>query len=203
MRVTVARNDEIVEGQVAENAGVVVRPRGEGDSRFAVFMRASDAVAAACAIQRALHAETWPVPEPFNIRLALHTGEADVREGDYYGSAINRCARLRDAAHGGQVILSAVTASLARERLPTGATLRSLGRHRLRDLPEPDEIFQLIQPELPAEFPPLRSLSASPHNLPVQMTSFVGREQDLADLRQTNAGQRRAIADTHRCRRNR
>src|SRR5437016_3113578 len=95
MRVTLARHDALVEALVAEHAGVVVRPRGEGDSRFAVFTRASEAVAAASAIQRALHAETWPVPEPFNIRLALHTGEADVREGDYYGSAINRCARLR------------------------------------------------------------------------------------------------------------
>jgi len=183
MRVTLARHDELIEGLVAENAGVVVRPRGEGDSRFAVFMRASDAVAAACAIQGALHAETWPLPEPFNIRLALHTGEADMREGDYYGTSINRCARLRDVAHGGQAILSSVVASLARERLPAGASLRSLGRHRLRDLPEPDELFQIIHPDLPADFPPLRSLSASPHNLPVQMTSFVGREQDLGDLR--------------------
>jgi predicted ATPase/class 3 adenylate cyclase len=184
MRVTLARHDEIVEGLVAENLGVVVRPRGEGDSRFAVFTRASDAVAAACAILRALHAETWVLPEPLGVRVAVHTGEADLRDGDYYGTTINRCARLRDAASGGQAILSSVVASLARERLPAGATLRSLGRHRLRDLPEPDEVFQLIHPDIPADFPPLRTLSASPHNLPVQMTSFVGREQDLADLRE-------------------
>jgi predicted ATPase/class 3 adenylate cyclase/Tfp pilus assembly protein PilF len=184
MRQSLARHDALIESLVAEHAGVVVRPRGEGDSRFGVFPRASDAVAAACAIQRALHAETWPLPEPLRVRLALHTGEADLREGDYYGSAINRCARLRDVANGGQAILSSVTASLARERLPADAVLRSLGRHRLKDLPEADEVFQLVHPELPADFAPLRSLSAAPHNLPIQLTSFVGREQDLDDLRQ-------------------
>jgi predicted ATPase/class 3 adenylate cyclase/Tfp pilus assembly protein PilF len=184
MRQALARHDALVESLVAQHAGVVVRPRGEGDSRFGVFPRASDAVAAACAIQRALHAETWSLPEPLRVRLALHTGEADLRAGDYYGSAINRCARLRDVANGGQAILSSVTASLARERLPAGASLRSLGRHRLKDLPEADEVFQLVHPELPADFPPLRSLSAAPHNLPIQLTSFVGREQDLDDLRE-------------------
>jgi predicted ATPase/class 3 adenylate cyclase len=188
MRTTLARHDALIEGLVAENTGVVVRPRGEGDSRFAVFARASDAVAAACAIQRALHAETFVLPEPLGVRIALHTGEADMRDSDYYGSAINRCARLRDAASGGQTILSSVTASLARERLPAGASLRSLGRHRLRDLPEPEEVFQLVHPDLPTDFPPLRTLSASPHNLPVQLTSFVGRGQDLAYLRQLLLG---------------
>ncbi|HLZ29409.1 MAG TPA: tetratricopeptide repeat protein [Chloroflexota bacterium] len=184
MRATCARHDELIEALVGEHAGVLVRPRGEGDSRFAVFARATEAVAAGCAIQRALHAEAWPLPEPLGVRLALHTGEADLRDGDYYGTAPNRCARLRDAAHGGQAVLSSVTASLARERLPVGASLRSLGRHRLKDLPEPDEIFQVLHPELPAEFPPLRTLSSSPHNLPAQMTSFVGRGPELVDLRQ-------------------
>ena len=184
MRHACARHDELVEGLVAEHAGVLVRPRGEGDSRFAVFARATEAVRAACAIQRALHGEPWPLPEPLAVRVALHTGEADLRDGDYYGSAVNRCARLRDAAHGGQVVMSGVTASLARERLPVGAGLRSLGRHKLRDLHEPDEIFQVVHADLPADFPPLRSLSSSPHNLPVQMTSFVGRERELLELRQ-------------------
>src|SRR5229473_7468478 len=183
MRLSLTRHDELFESLVTNLGGVVVRPRGEGDSRFAVFPRASDAVAAAYAVQTAFFREPWQVPEPLRVRIAVHTGEADLRDGDYYGTAVNRCARLRDAAHGGQAILSSVVASLARERLPAGATLRSLGRHRLRDLPEPDEVFQLIHPDLPADFPPLRSLSTSPHNLPVQMTSFVGREQDLADLR--------------------
>jgi predicted ATPase/class 3 adenylate cyclase len=178
-----ARHDELIEGLAARHDGVVVRPRGEGDSRFAVFARASDAVAAACAIQRALGAEPWPLPEPLRVRIALHTGEADLRDGDYYGSAVNRCARLRAAAHGGQTLLSGVTASLTRERMPAGAALRSLGAHQLRDVPDPEQVYQLVHPELPVQFPALRTLSALPHNLPVQLTSFVGREREIADAR--------------------
>jgi predicted ATPase/class 3 adenylate cyclase/Tfp pilus assembly protein PilF len=184
MRGAAVRHDELIETRVAEHGGAVVRPRGEGDSRFVVFSRASDAVAAACEIQRALRAEAWALPEPMEVRIGVHTGEADLRDGDYYGSTINRCARLRDAAHGGQILLSGVTASLAHEHLPAGVSLRSLGRHRFRDLHEPAEVFQLLHPDLPAEFPPIRSLSAAPHNLPVQLTSFVGREQELRELHQ-------------------
>ena len=184
MRLSTVRHDELIEAIVAEHSGILVRPRGEGDSRFAVFRRASDGVAAACGVQRALRAEAWPLPEPLGIRIALHTGEADLRDGDYYGTSINRCARLRDAAHGGQIVVSGITASLARDRLPDRVTLRSLGRHQLRDLPEPDEILQLLHPDLPTDFPPLRTLSAAPHNLPVQLTSFVGRNQELNQLRQ-------------------
>src|SRR6476619_2806435 len=95
MRVALARHDSLIEALVERHAGVVVRPRGEGDSRFAVFTRASDAVAAACAVQRALLAEPWPMAQPLTIRIGLHTGEADLRDGDYYGPAVNRCARLR------------------------------------------------------------------------------------------------------------
>ncbi len=184
MRQSMVRHDELIEAIVLEHDGTLVRPRGEGDSRFAVFRRASDAVAAASGVQRALRAEPWLLPEPLEVRVALHTGEADLRDGDYYGTSINRCARLRDAAHGGQIVLSGITAALARERLPDRVTLRSLGRHRLRDLPDADEILQLLHPDLPADFPPLRTLSASPHNLPVQLTSFVGRGQELEALRQ-------------------
>ncbi|MBV9328966.1 MAG: tetratricopeptide repeat protein [Chloroflexi bacterium] len=184
MRRAAIRHDELIEASVATHRGVLVRPRGEGDSRFAVFTRASDAVAAACDAQRGLLAEPWPMPEPLQVRIALHTGEAEPRDGDYYGTTINRCARLRDAAHGGQILLSGITASLAHERLPERATLRGLGEHRLRDLPEPAEILQLLHPDLPTEFPPLRSLSAAQHNLPVQLTSFVGREDELRELSQ-------------------
>jgi len=178
------RHDDLIDAAVAEHGGVLVRPRGEGDSRFVVFSRASDALAAACDIQRMLLREPWPLPEPLPVRIGIHTGEADLREGDFYGTSVNRCARLRDAAHGGQVVVSSVTASLARDRMPADAALRSLGRHRFRDLPEPDEIFQLVHPELPADFPALRSLSTSPHNLPARLTSFVGRKNELLDLRE-------------------
>jgi class 3 adenylate cyclase len=131
MRAALARHDALIEQLVAEHGGVVVRPRGEGDSRFAVFAQASAAVSAAAAIQVALHQELWPISEPFRVRLALHTGEADLRDGDYYGSAVNRCARLRAIAHGGQVLLSGVTADLVRDVLPRDVNLRDLGQHRL------------------------------------------------------------------------
>src|ERR687888_2243840 len=101
MRTALARHDQLIESLVDQHQGVVVRPRGEGDSRFAVFPRASDAVAAAAAIQRALHEEPWPAEAPLRVRMAVHTGEADLRDGDYYGSAVNRCARLRAVACGG------------------------------------------------------------------------------------------------------
>src|SRR5688500_2867025 len=99
MRLALARHDELIEHLTAEHGGVVVRPRGEGDSRFAVFVRAVDAVAAAAAIQRALRAESWPPETPLRVRLAAHTGDADLRAGDYYGAAVNRAARLRAVAH--------------------------------------------------------------------------------------------------------
>jgi predicted ATPase/class 3 adenylate cyclase/Tfp pilus assembly protein PilF len=183
MRVACTRHDEIIDALVVAHHGRLVRPRGEGDSRFLVFTRASDALSAAAAMQRTLLAEPWPMPEPLMVRMAIHTGEADLRDGDYYGQAINRCARLRNATHGGQIVVSSVTASLAREHMPTDVGLRSLGQHRLQDLPEPDEIFQLLHADLPADFPPIKTLSASPHNLPLQLTSFIGRDQDLLDLR--------------------
>ena len=112
MRTALARHDTLIETLVSAYLGVVVRPRGEGDSRFAVFTRPTDAVAAACAIQLALRAEPWPLPSPLSVRLALHIGETDVRDGDYYGTAVNRCARIRGLAHGGQILLSELTTKL-------------------------------------------------------------------------------------------
>jgi predicted ATPase/class 3 adenylate cyclase len=184
MRAALARHDALIEALVEAHGGCVVRPRGEGDSRFAVFARATDAVAAAAAIQRALHAEPWPPETPLRVRLALHTGEADLRDGDYYGSAVNRCARLRAVAHGGQVLVSEVTAGLVRDTLPPGVLLRDLGKHRLSDLARPEHVHQLTGVGLPAEFRPLRSLDAYPHNLPVQLTTLIGREAEIEALRQ-------------------
>src|SRR6186997_1442389 len=123
-RAALVRHDALVEQVVVEHDGYLVRPRGEGDSRFAVFARATDAVAAAATLQQALHAEPWPTPAPLRVRMALHTGEADLREGDYYGSAVNRCARLRSLASGGQTLLSQVTHGLVRDVLPPDVTLQ-------------------------------------------------------------------------------
>ncbi len=183
MALALRRHDEIIEGIVAGHGGAVVRPRGQGDSRFAVFARAADGVAAALAIQRTLGAEAWPTPGSLRVRLALHTGVADLRAGDYYGSAVNRCARLRGVAHGGQTLLSEATAALVRDDLPDEASLRDLGEHRLRDLERPERVFQLLHPELPARFPPLASLDARPHNLPAASTALIGRERELEAVR--------------------
>src|SRR5919202_6036931 len=108
-RAALVRHDALVEQIVAAHDGHVVRPRGEGDSRFAVFARATDAVAAAATLQQAFYTEPWPTPAPLHVRMALHTGEADLRDGEYYDTAVNRCARLRAATQGGQTVLSQAT----------------------------------------------------------------------------------------------
>jgi predicted ATPase len=116
------------------------------------------------------------------VRVALHTGEADLRAGDYYGSAVNRCARLRGITHGGQTLLSQATAVLVSDTFLAGSSLADLGEHRLNDLQRPEHVFQLNVRDLPATFPPLRSLDAVANNLPLQLTSFVGREQEMAEV---------------------
>jgi hypothetical protein len=113
--------------------------------------------------------------------MALHTGEADLRDGDYYGSAVNRCARLRNLAHGGQVLLSGTTAALARDSLSAEVRLLELGAHRLQDLAQVEVVYQLLHPELPPDFPPA-VLGALPNNLPTQLTSFIGREREVAEV---------------------
>jgi len=161
---------------------IVGELRGEGDSRFAVFSSAPDAVAAALAIQRAFAAEPWPTPRPISVRIGVHAGEAELRDGDYYGSAVNRCARIRGIGHGGQVLLSAAVVALVAGGLPTGASLTDLGELRLKDLTQPERVAQLTAPDLPSQFPPLASLGARPHNLPVQPTALLGREQAVAEV---------------------
>jgi class 3 adenylate cyclase len=183
MRRALMEHDTIVEAQVAQHGGVVIRPRGEGDSRFVVFARATSAVAAAASIQQALHAVSWPTGEPLRVRMALHTGEADLRQGDYYGREVNRCARLRAIGHGGQTLLTQATYDLIRFALPEGVDLRDLGEYRLVDLAIPERVFQIVIPHLPSAFPPLRAPEHRRHNLPAQATSFVGREQEIAPVR--------------------
>ena len=158
----------------------VLTERGEWDSFFAAFGQASDAVAAACEAQTRLWAESWPEQAPIRVRLAIHTGEAGL---DYRGPDVNRCARLRSIAHGGQVLLSAAAAALVRTRLPDGAALVDLGPHRLRDLTHPERVFQLTHPNLPGDFPPVRSLDSYKHNLPVQLTNFVGRDREIEEVK--------------------
>lgn len=181
MRTVMSRHDSIATDVIGRSGGTLIKSRGEGDSLFIVFGRSSDAVAAALDLQRSLVAEPWPEETPVRVRMALHTGEADLREGDYYGQTVNRCARLRAIGHGKQVLLSSSAAQLARSALPVGAELLEHGQHGLRDIEGTEEVFQLLHPELPADFPRLRS--THPTNLPRQLTTFIGREKEIAEVR--------------------
>jgi len=177
-----ARQADIIAAGVTAHNGHVVRDRGEGDSTFSVFAAPADAVAAACDIQRALLAEEWPTDAPLRVRASLHVGPAELREGDYNSTAVNRCARLRSLAAGGQTLVSQAVTLMTEGMLPQGVTLRSLGTHRLKDLERPEEIFQLCHAELPDDFPPLRSLNSLPTNLPQQLNRFIGREAEIRQL---------------------
>ena len=114
--------------------------------------------------------------------MALHTGESELREHDYYEATVNRCARLRAIAHGGQVLVAQATAQLVQDAIPAGVSLRDMGTHRLKDLQRPEQVFQVVHPDLPMEFPPLKSLDAHPHNLLEQLTSFIGREDEIDEV---------------------
>ncbi len=157
MRAALARHDAIVVELVRRFSGIVVKSRGEGDSFFAIFGRAANAVSAAVAIQRTLLKQVWRTDAPLRVRMAIHTGKVDVRESDYYGPTVNRCARLRSLAHGGQILLSGVSAQLVANSLPVGASIRDLGTHRLRDLSTPERVCALVHPDLPSDFPPIKS----------------------------------------------
>jgi len=184
MSLDMARHDVLIESCVAQHNGVIVRPRGEGDSRFAVFPEAVDAIAAASAIQHSFSIEAWSIPAPLRVRIALHTGEADLRDGDYYGQAVNRCAKLRNAAYGGQTLISQATYHLVRQALPDGVSLRDLGEHHLKDLQQPERLYQLIIAGTSSDFPPLKMLESLHTNLPAALTSFIGREKEIVEVKQ-------------------
>lgn len=181
----------LLEEAVALHGGVRPVEQGEGDSIVAAFSRGSDAVAAALEIQRRMGAHAWPEGPALRVRVALHTAEAQLRdEGNYFGLALSRCARLRELAHGGQVLLSGATHDLVVDRLPTGARLADRGLHRLRDLGRPEHVHELLDEDAPQEFPALRSLDALPNNLPGQLTSFVGRVTELREIQAALEGTR-------------
>src|ERR1700733_14887614 len=185
MTTAIARLNRTVSAVIAAHDGVRPVEQGEGDSFVAAFARPSDAVAAALALQRAPLA-------PIRLRIGIHTGEVQLRdEGNYAGPTINRTARLRDLGHGGQILLSGVTEALVVDRRPEGAWLTDLGTHGLRDLPRPERVVQLCHPDLVNEFPPLRvSGTVASTRLPAQLTSFVGRDAQLAQLRELLADNR-------------
>jgi predicted ATPase/class 3 adenylate cyclase/DNA-binding CsgD family transcriptional regulator len=178
MSAAIARLDRTLDEVISAHGGVRPVEQGEGDSFVAAFARASDAVACALELQRAPLA-------PIRIRIGIHTGEVQLRdEGNYIGPTINRTARLRDLAHGGQTVLSGATEPLVIDQLPPGVSLIGLGTYPLRDLPRPERAIQLCHPDLCNEFPPLHTPdSVATHNLPVQFTSFVGRQVEMNSLR--------------------
>jgi predicted ATPase/class 3 adenylate cyclase len=177
MREALARHDAILSDAVEAHGGVIVK--GRGDGVHAVFATADAAVRAAIACELAMDAEVWPVSEALRVRVGLHTGVAELRDGDYFGSAVNRAARLEAIAHGGQVVCSQATADLAQDVLAGGVGFVDLGEHRLRDLSRAERVFQVTASGLQDRFGPLLSVDAFPGNLPVQVSSFIGREREI------------------------
>jgi predicted ATPase/class 3 adenylate cyclase len=181
MQTAMERHDAILREAVEGGHGRVVKVTGDG--LMAVFQSASDGVSACLQAQRALHDETWPETGPLRVRMGIHVGEAQSRAGDFYGPSVNRTARIMGAGHGGQVLLSSRAAELVKGCLPQEARLRDLGEHRLKDLFQPEHVYQLVHPTLASDFPPLATLSDRPNNLPTQTSEFLGREVQLAAVR--------------------
>jgi predicted ATPase/class 3 adenylate cyclase len=180
MRETLRRHDALLRAAIERHDGVVFKTIG--DAFCAAFDRVEEAALAALDAQRSFAAEDWSAVDGLLVRMALHVGRVDEREGDYFGPPVNRVARLLGIAHGGQTIVSGSAAEIARERLAPHMTLHDLGSHRLKDLDTPEKVFQLVAPGLRETFPPLRSLDVRPHNLPHQVTSFIGRSGELEEL---------------------
>ena len=183
MRPALARHDALMREAIDSNNGVVFKTMG--DAFYAVFATASEALTAVCVAQTALHAEPWPEPLQIRVRMALHSGVAELRDNDYFGQPLNRVARLLAAGHGGQALVSTVTQELVQDTLPSACSLVSMGEHRLRDLARPETIYQLQHPALPSSFPPLKSLNAPdlPNNLPQMLTSFIGMEKAITEVK--------------------
>src|SRR5215210_1326398 len=180
MQVALTRHDKILKGAIEERGGYVFKT--VGDAFCCAFWTATDALDAALEVQRTLFDEKWQQTGPLMVRMALHTGAAEEREGDYFGPPVNRVARLLSAGHGGQVLLSLPTQELVRDQLPVGTSLMDLGERHLKDLFRPEKVFQLLATGLPSEFPPLRTLEAYRNNLPLQPTPLIGREKEVAEV---------------------
>jgi class 3 adenylate cyclase len=180
MEVALQRHDRLLAEVIGEHSGSVITSRGEGDSFFAVFPSAVSAVEAAGMCQLRLRREVWPANMALRVPMGLHTGEVRLRGGDHVDyTPINRCARVRAAGHGGQVLLTKATRDLVAGRLGSGFGLKELGGFRLRDLAESELIFQLIHADLPADFPPIHTVAEHTGNLPLQVSSFIGRVREL------------------------
>ncbi|MDR9450976.1 MAG: adenylate/guanylate cyclase domain-containing protein, partial [Acidimicrobiia bacterium] len=173
MQRTLVRHDLMLRRVMTEHDGYIFATAGDAFS--VAFHTPRAAMDAALEGQRILALDAPDEMGRLRVRMVIHTGAADERDGDYFGPTLNRCARLLGSAHGGQILVSLAAAELLRDALPDEVSLRDLGEHRLRDLARPERVFQLLHADLPASFPSIRSLDAYAHNLPVQVTSFVGR----------------------------
>ncbi len=184
MAVALRRHEEILRSAIEAAGGYVFKT--VGDAFCAAFWSAPAAVSAVLTAQQQLGAESWPTSRPILVRMGLHTGACEERDSDYFGPVVNRAARIEAAAHGGQVLISGTTADLLAGLLPVGVGLRDLGQHRLKDLGRPEQVFQLEAKFLTADFPPLASLDNPelPNNLPMLLSPFIGRERELAEVRE-------------------
>ena len=176
-----AIHDRILREAVVRNHGMVVKSTGDG--MHAAFEDPRDALVATLEFQIALDESLPDQVLPLRVRCGIHAGAIQRRDGDYFGSAVNRAARIMNAAHGGQVLLSQAVAHLLHNRLPDGATLLGLGAVRLRDLSGAEPLFQVRHARLRSTFPPLRSLEAVPNNLPQQVTTFIGRRREQEEIK--------------------
>jgi predicted ATPase/class 3 adenylate cyclase/Tfp pilus assembly protein PilF len=183
-----ARQEAILRALTTEHGGYVYKMIG--DAFQIAFDTALDALNAAIEAQRALQAEPWGEVGPLRVRMALHTGVTEEREDDYVGPVLNRLARVLNAGQGGQILLTQATYELVRDFLPEGVELRDVGTHRLKDLIRPEHIYQVIVPGLLSDFPPLKTLDIFQHNLPLQLTSFVGREKEMVEVKRLLLGDR-------------
>src|SRR5215210_5433569 len=180
MSKALSHHDELIRNAVEANGGFIFKT--VGDAFYVAFSAAAEAVQAAIDAQKSLLSEEWEETGPLKVRVVMHTGTAEQRDGDYFGPTLNRAARLLSAGHGGQVLLSLSTQELVRDQLPLGAELRDLGVRRLKDLFGPEHVFQLTAPGLPASFPPLKTLDVRQNNLPIQPTPLLGREREVAEI---------------------
>jgi len=176
-----AGHDAIARAAVVGNRGIIVKTTGDGI--YAAFDEPMDAVKATLALQQGLGDPAATNGIPFRVRCGLHLGVVEQRDGDLFGSPVNRAARIMSAAHGSQVLLSQAVVDHVGNRLPPLFSLKDLGSVRLRDLAKSENVYQLVHPDLREDFPALRSLEATPNNLPLQVTSFIGRERELADIK--------------------
>ncbi len=181
MRASLMRHDAIMRAAIETHHGHVFKQAG--DAFYAVFANATSAVASALDAQIRINSEQWDENVPMKVRIGIHTGEAQFRDNDYFGPTLNRVARIMSIGYGNQVLLSRTTASLASSELPQASALKDMGMHRLKDIQHPEQVYQLYHPAIRDDFPPLRSQNAVSSNLPVQLTTFVGRSQDIAEVK--------------------